>query len=395
LLCGANGGVLLGKEEVMFTSAIRHHDKQSTDRAIHRAFAQLRARPRVRLAFARLLTVASDRSDLLRTRPDAHDRHASVDALRNLAAFNRAFQGVPERWGGADGHRIGVIASLARHLLGRYPTPYFLGSVWLGDDGAADRERRWWFVRHARGVPFRRVGVPMPLTRRMEHHFLRSPDHMPVLQALRRAEVLGLGGRLSLANAIAATRLGRTLDDPARWRATIELLVANVRDLDLDRLPRLVDYLAAFGDEPPRAPVAALLDASERWHARPPAGRIAWRKSRWPDFAWEPGTHGLGCDERWQLVELLDSRQLAAEGQAMSHCVATYARRCCFGRSTIWSLRREHAGETSSMLTIEIDPKGRVIVQIRGPHNDRRITPAHALLRAWAASERIAIMRDA
>jgi len=378
----------------MSTLVLRRHDKQSIDRAIGRAYARLRAQPRVRRTFARLLEVVHERSALLRTRTEADGHHVSIDALCNLAIFWREHERAPQGWTGAHGHVVGVIGSLARHLFGGYPTPHFLGSVWLGSNASLDREQRWWFVRHTRGLPFRRVGLPMVMTRAMEHHFLRSPDHLPVLHALRRAEVLGLGGRAALANAIASTPLGRTLDRAEYWRAVIERLVACASELELARLPQLIDYLATF-DELPRQPIAELLAASERLRGTAIAGRLAWRRSRWHDQVWPAGLDGLAFDERWSIVELLDSRELAAEGRAMAHCVGSYAWRCHAGRSSIWSLRREADGRIASMLTIEVDPRSRTIVQIRGPANERRITAGHALLRAWAAREELTIASSA
>jgi hypothetical protein len=64
-------------------------------------------------------------------------------------------------------------------------------------------------------------------------------------------------------------------------------------------------------------------------------------------------------------VELLDSAGLHGDGRAMHHCVYTYANRCRRGETTIWSLRLRAGGEEKRMVTIEVDPHRRAIIQAR------------------------------
>ena len=402
----------------MATQFFHRHTRVCLDAAVRRALDSLAPRPAVRRAFARLLTVVHARSDLLRVPPDRDGAFPHVDALVNLARFHRDALAGAYDWEGACGHPRPVVHSLAGHLLGRYPTPRFLGSVWFGGNSMAERLRRGWFVQHARGRRFRTLSLPLAMTRRMEHAFLHSPDHLDVDRALRRAEVLGLGGSPELANAVIATRLGRSFEHGAAWRQAIAWLVRWSDDLDLAQVGPIIDYLQAVRHEPTRVrtpggpsfrgplqPDLSLTGRSLDSLWRDVTARLAmigvpgdrpklsWSKSRWNDLV----VGGKGASGRariqWRLVELLDSNQLREEGISMRHCVATYAQRCAGGASTIWSLRRHRIDEYGAddrgwpTLTIEVEPRTATIVQLGG----RRVSGERlAILRAWAARERLA-----
>ena len=75
---------------------------------------------------------------------------------------------------------------------------------------------------------------------------------------------------------------------------------------------------------------------AEEREARRVEEREARRKARLePVFArWDRSAIGEfrsldDAGQTWTVRELLDSDELAAEGRAMSHCVATYTARCC------------------------------------------------------------------
>lgn len=404
----------------MATQFFRRHTRKCLDAAVRRALDSLAPRPAVRGAFARLLTVVHARSDLLRAPPDRDGAFPHLDALVNLARFHRDVLAGAYDWH-ACGHPLLVIHSLAGHLLGRYPTPRFLGSVWFGGNSAAERLRRGWFVQHARGRRFRTLSLPLAMTRRMEHAFLHSPDHLDVNRALRRAEVLGLGGSPQLANAVIATRLGRSFEHGAAWREAIAWLVRWSDDLDLAQVGPIIDYLQAMRHEPTRVrtpggptfrgplqpdlslrgrsldslwrDVTARLEMIGKPGDRP---KLSWRKSRWNELVVGGRVASGRARMQWRLVELLDSNQLRHEGISMRHCVATYAQRCAGGASTIWSLRRHRIDEYGTddhgwpALTIEVSPRTATIVNLRGRCNRRASGEPLAVVRAWAARERLA-----
>jgi hypothetical protein len=381
----------------MATESLHRHIRRCVDAATSRVFHQLRQRHHWRDAFSRLLIVAHERSDLMRRRPPA-----SIEALTAIAQVERAWLREPEDWAGARGHPLAVVHSLAEHVFGPYPTPRFLASAWFGGTTQAALQRRQWVIAHGRGKRFRDLDLPIAMTRRIEHVFLKTPDHVPLDQALRRAEIVGLGGSPALAEALWATRLARSFDDAAHWRRAIEWFVRVEDELDLAQCGPIVDYLHAMrGRELPRGrTVASMMREVTSWHAmlaasKAPSSRLSWPASRWAPLRLPiERARDDGDDDRrveWHLVELLDSGQLAGEGRAMHHCVATYARRCFQGGTAIWSLRQVAADGTSrtSFLTIEVETRTGTIVQLKGPSNSRASGRPLSVVRMWAARERL------
>jgi hypothetical protein len=383
------------QELVMSTDTFRRHTRACVDAATRIAFASLPKISSRRSLFERLLSIARQRSDLMGTPPTAKGEVVQVSTLRAFVDFESDLVRDPESWSGANGHPLRVVDSLASHLFGRYPTPRFLASAWFGERTSARIARHRWFVAHARGQRFRSLDLPIAMTRRMEDVFLRTPDHFSIDHALRRAEVIGLGGTQALADAVLSTRLAEHFDNADRWRDVLAWLVRCSDSVDLAQLSPLVDYLHAnlhliclrgrtF------ASVMRLVRDWHGWLAHERAPLVRWRRSRWNDMVIpiEPRPDERRRSE-WTIIELVDSRELANEGRRMHHCVSTYAHRCAAGLSSIWSLRRRWCddGTVHPMLTIEVRPDTRTIVQLRTYANGRPMRWQLDLVRQWAARE--------
>jgi hypothetical protein len=382
----------------MGTDTFRRHARARVDAATHRAFASLSDNSTRFVLFDRLLHVVRQRSDLIRRAPAWR---GEIEALLNIVAFDRDLVRDPDSWPGATGHPLRVIDSLAQHLFARYPMPRFLASAWFGSRDADRVARRRWFVAHARGQRFRSLDLPFAMTRRMEDIFLHTPDHLAIDAALRRAEVLALGGSPALAIVVLATRLAAHFDDADRWRIALAWLARCGDTVELAQVFPLVDYLHAnlrAIDLRGRtfASVMRLVADWHGWLARERAPLLRWRRSPWNEMI--VPIESKSDDERrseWTIVELLDSRELASEGRRLRHCVATYARSCAVGMSSIWSLRRRWRddGVTQSFLTIEVQPRTKNIVQLRTRANGLPQRWQVELVRAWAAREGLYFQR--
>lgn len=379
----------------MGTDTFRRHTRACVDAAIHRVFATLGVRPHRSSFFERLLAAARERSDLMSTPPARDGAVVQVQALRNLVWFEPASVRAPEDWPGATGHPLRVVHSLASHLFGAYPTPRFLASVWFGRSTTADTERRRWYVALARGQSVRSLSLPVALTRRMAHEWMQTPDHVGFDHALRRAEVLGLGGTAQLAASLNETRFGRCFDDGDRWRMALQWLVGCGDAVELVQVGPVVDYLAAHLHTVSLRgrSFASVMRLVAAWHAqlRWQRGRLlVWPRSRWQELRdVDETTRHESRRAEWSIVELTDSRALVAEGRAMRHCVASYARSCMSGHSSIWSLRHRWLDQdvARSILTIEVRPICRAIVQLRGTGNSRASGWPLELVRRWAFRE--------
>lgn len=370
----------------MATDGFRRRTRASVDVALHRIYQSLSCHPRA--ALTRLLAVVRARSDLMHHAPARDGELVQVTALANLARFKRAFIREPEGWAGASGHPLAVVHSLASHLFGAYPVPRFLASVFFGTDDARIRA----VIAHARGQSFRRLALPIAFTRQMEHHFLHMPDHVSFDRAMRRAEVLGLGGSAALAHVVSTSMLGRRFADGEAWRKVLAWLVRCGDDVDRTQIDPFFDYIAAHlhAVRLRGRTFASAMRLVADWHAQLALQRciaFAWPRSCWREMALT--VPGKVRDAEWTIVELLDTRALIEEGRALRHCVATYAQDCRFGRSRIFSLRHRWCDDdhVRSVLTIEVWPRSRMIVQVRGTANSRPVDDHMSLVRRWAARE--------
>ena len=88
------------------------------------------------------------------------------------------------------------------------------------------------------------------------------------------------------------------------------------------------------------------------------------------------------------IRELLDSDELAAE-KAMGHCVATCTERCAKGLATSWPLGVEEAGARRRVLTIEVCPRAKQVVQAKMKANDDPDEGARSLVEQWARQQGI------
>lgn len=398
--------------------SLHQHARRRLDAVVREGFDALKYYPDARAAYARLLSVARARSDLLRPSARGHRDAAVVRALVVLARYRASWMSSPGLWRNTGEGLYGSLGSLASHLFGRYPAPPILVPVWLlPDDGVHATTLRWWFIEHVRGRPFRKVGgLSIPMTRKMEHLFLASPPHLSVTAALRRAEVLALGGSDELVRAVLASRLGRTLEDGAFWRPIVHWLVNHWDELMPEHVEEIIDGIHGIalaptvihtpGEpivEPPRCPdfsikgrtPTSLRREIERLRQLPhvTADGPQWPASSIPGMTWhEDGA----CPLTWDIVELRNAKALRIEGATLHHCVADYTSACWRGKSRIWSLRCR-AGEAAShpRYTIELDPKAGALVQIRGFANRLPGPRPMRVIQAWASQHGLRIARHA
>lgn len=395
--------------------------KAAIDRAIREALGTVAGRhPGARAAFERLLRHVR-RSDLLRPacgggRPGARGLGEAVAGLLALATHHEGWLRPVEAWVPAGENRLPQFASLARHLLAAYPVPAFMTSVWLKGPTAEARRQQGWFLHIGAGRNIRHADLPLPYTKKMAHHFLEAPDHFTVEAALRWGQVRGLGGSKALAHAIAASRLASSFEADDFWRTVVHFL-ANHPELDPAHVVPIVTYLHDQRFEPR----AQFDEAGGEVAWRPPQPNLSmkgrtpgallrqvadWQKERGlqgktPNLRWprcgigelrhaEPGVAGRGV-RVWTIRELLSSRALRAEGGAMHHCVAGYAGRCVTRRATIWSLAVEDRDGRRRVLTIEVDPATREVVQARRCCNEGPNPKDREILGLWAQREGLTV----
>lgn len=392
--------------------SVRYHKRQ-TDCAIRDAYVRLATDTAAVAKFHELLHCVRNRSARLLEAPVLNGHHPGVEALVNLSRFGSAHNRPVAEWSGTTSSWRLAVSSLAHHLVGKYEVPVFLSSSWYSaGDAVADKKRRW-FVAHSCGASFRSLNLPIAMTRKMEHIFLASHDHLAIEYAIRRAELLALGAPPEVVQAVLSTRLAADLSNGTFWRTVWTFLIANAGVIDPAQIGPMIDFIQAIRHErvametpdgmveldPPQPAfsikgrtVESMLRLMRDWHRSLGAGSagLAWTPSPIrPMLLEEPGQDVSDPPRRWQMMELTNSGQLRTEGAALRHCVASYADRCCRGTSRIWSLRFRRGEKVHHVLTIEVDPKRRAVVQARGWANRAASGKPLRLLQGWAARERL------
>lgn len=392
--------------------SVRYHKRQ-TDCAIRRAYARLAKDALSAAKFHELLGHVRNRAARLLEAPVLDGYHPGVEALVNLSRFRNEHVRPAAEWAGTTASWRLAVSSLACHLVSQHEVPVFLAASWYSTSDAYGEEMRGWFVAHSRGASFRSLNLPIVMTRKMERIFLASSDHLPIEHAIRRAELLALGAPSDFVDAVLSSRLATNLSDGMFWRTVWNFLVAHASTIHPTQIGPMIDFIQAIRHDritvetpdgmvrldPPQPgfsikgrTVQSMQRLMRDWHRSLGLGEGGFRwtpSSLQPMMVEEPSPDDSLLPRVWQLVELTSSAQLRSEGTALHHCVASYADRCLQGMSRIWSLRVHQGEKVRHVLTIEIDPKRRAVVQARGWGNRSASGKPLRVLQDWAVRQRL------
>ena len=270
--------------------------------------------------------------------------------LLNLAIRRRQWLRPLARWPVPSHDHRSQFASLANHLLAEYPVPEFMATAWLRDDHAGFAWRDL-FLHVGRGNNPRTGKTPVPLTRRMAHHFLHAPAHCSTEEAIRWGQITALGGTQQLADACVATQLGEHFRNDAFWLSVIRWFIAHptfdpgqvgpavdfIRHVKFERT-RIQGVYGEYEFPPPPQPgfsmtgrtPDALLRQMERWHATLHRNSTAAKANveTWPTC----GIRGLrrqtpirGIGAGWTIEELLSAGNLEREGcERVARCAIAF-----------------------------------------------------------------------
>lgn len=342
------------------------------------------------------------------------------DFARALTDAGQGFMGVlarePEAWRPMlktrDAARLRLAA--ARHLFALYPVPYALEEIWLDASGLDADEialRRRWYVVAARGRSLWKEEARTWLSRKEVHWFLNSPGDLGFDEAIWLAVARSYTGDLGAALRIARSKIARTPRAGfAFWREVARFFCVNAATIA--EIDDLCDYLAARREREPGyslngRTVASLQRQMAEWHrdleaiarieaARRRAFRAAggehegrWAGSPLDDWSWKPTAGEARVrKEQFAVMQLVTADELVAESRAVHHCVSSYAQKCISGQASIWSLRRDNAGNIKRLLTIELNRQHRA-VQVRGLGNRLANAEELQVLGRWAKARGI------
>lgn len=285
---------------------------------------------------------------------------------------------------------------LARHLFSKHAVPPILWQAWAGEPArGASADHRAWFVAVGLGASFHKSCSKGMLTRREAHLFLTCRHDLGIEQALRWAVARAAGAADGMALRICRGKLSSLPFDDF-WRAAARHFAAHV-PASVQECSDLCDYLEWRRREDPAFQVHGNGFTAESirarmlaWHrdlARAKAlGDARWEGSPMADWSQEIPRGDGEAPMHWSATQILGSKALAAEGNAMRHCVLSYKHACVSGRCSIWSFRCGWGPDPATherKLTIELDADGRV-AQARGLANRMPRPDEARAMRSWA-----------
>lgn len=332
---------------------------------------------------------------------------ALVTALRRVAEWHIYWIKKPSEWKCKSYNARRQFSSLVRHLFSKYYVPVFMDEAWLNPQNRYQE----WFIDIGGGQNIRKSsGIPVALTKMMAHHFLQAPNECTIVQAFRWGQVKGIGGSERLARAIMASRVGRQFGHDEFWQTVIQFFVNNDGMLDMNQIAPIIDYIqnqkfeegrifgaGGYQYVPPVQPnfsmkgrtVQALIAQTEAWH------KLLTKVKDHKKTVWEScGINGYekiegeGSSCRvFNITELTNTKQLKEEGNAMHHCVYSYAGSCACGRTAIYSMTMTNSSGSERMLTIEVIPQTRTIIQARKKYNAACSALDSRIMHGWATKE--------
>jgi hypothetical protein len=319
----------------------------------------------------------------------------------------------PEAWSAPDADPTTQFRSLVSHLFDRYPVPPFMMRAWFSDD-FYDRFHDWvinLYLHLAHGRSVRQFPLPdvYRLTKSAAVWFMQAPADLHPRDALRWAWIRSLGADDRLARLlIRHTLLGNTQWRQAAWEPTIRFLMAH-QPIDVDEMAAMIQFVEDQKFQPaehiwgpgagptPLQPDFTLhgrtlisirrhmvnwrADLLRRRDSLPSVMCTVWQPAPIGSFEYHDGVR------RWSIDELRTADELKREGAALQHCVAEYAWVCAGRKTSIWSMKVDRGDEPRRVLTIEVSPVSRTIVQAKGKRNAPPTHRVAEVLQRWIKQE--------
>lgn len=378
-----------------------------TTRDYDRAGYQPRLHRRAALRLIRHLE--SEQSKLLSLEPAGEYGLTWLETIATISAYHKHWLRPVEDWY-SGGYSVECqFRRLIKHLFARYDEiPACLECCWQMLNDHRGNRLRDLFLHLGKGKNVRHWSLPITYTKKMSHHFMHAPDNIPPVHAIRWGQVRGLGVKIPHAVEILKSRLGELFENEEFWLSFFRWL-ADHPDFDERFLRLAIDYvhyqrfvpqferdgrvvvgtpaqpnLSMHNRDPER-----LVELAQRWQRELAQGRSkkygAWEHAAIAPFAQaDAGSDSL--HRGWTIRQLMSSEDLIHEGRVMNHCVATYISDCMDGTSTIWTLEYHVGSKSRKLLTVEVDPRYREVIQVRGRSNREANDQEYQILENWARS---------
>jgi hypothetical protein len=358
-----------------------------------------------------------------------HEIGPDIPPVRTIETFNRKLK--------TDDHGR-IREAVALHLYGKYKVAPHLVSIWdrgvkapsagayfnvgynrwgqrVGGEAQPDIDfsgeelvlhKRWFAIAASGGSLFKQATKSF-MTKMETHWFLTCPIKASFREAVIYAIARNYTDNIGILTRVMKSKLNTlkgvgwlgSFEHPSAWREVIHFYVKE--ELDIKTMNDLFDFFAVrIGRNADTIRMStyslkgrtkvSILKQMQDWHYE--LARVKRMGNRnWDGIPIANETFTYEKEE-WSFTQLVTSKDLAAEGTAMHHCVYSYQQRCVQGLSSIWSVKKKnkHTGELQREITLEIDINGN-IVQIRRFANRAPTFEDMKVIKYWASKNMLRI----
>lgn len=331
-----------------------------------------------------------------------------MSAIKKMARYSDFWIRDPESWVRNSHNRQRQFNSLANHLFCKYKVSPFMNSCWFN----RNEKEISWYIEVGNGQNIRKCpDLPIPFTKKMAHILMNSPGNMTINEAMRRSQVLSLGGDSRISDALSGTLLHffHNRREEKFWETVIRWFIRHPM-IEKDQFGPILDYInnrkfetqmnvyveGVFFDryDPPepgftikdRDPTN-LMEQVEKWHNNlNNENKTGFRTSKWDSCGIEGFRRVEGKKESptiWKIEEILTGNRLRSEGKTMRHCIYSYVTYCLSGRTAVYSLTKENSGGIENILTISVDVANKRVTEARGKMNRIASQNEKRILQLW------------
>ena len=314
-----------------------------------------------------------------------------IMALMLLCKYQKNWLRPIEKWKPKGKQNYGRFLHLVAYLLTEYKAPAFLYHSFFHFHDHAHIPT---FIALANGSSMKSITLTLSLTKKMQYYFTQTPEGFRVKEAMRWAQVRGLGGDEWLAYQVAYSVLSRKgFSKEDFWLEFLRIVVKGGM-FCFDKFEEVYEYLSHKLRQVPSyslkgRTLASLIRHSEEWQKENKLMQsikhdsLSWERSKYDCFTMTEGDGMIATT--FELHELTSRKKLIEEGRLMRNCVATYAHACSKNITRIFSLRQYKAGiEDDRLATIEVDITSHRIVQAKYKFNKPISEKTKKMLSKWA-----------
>lgn len=289
------------------------------------------------------------------------------------------------------------LLDLARHLFVQYRVPKIMDQVW--HSSYKNNTHKLWYICLATGGSLYKSYLKEDFTKKELNFFLTCKRDITIDQAKVYAIARAYTNNEGTAFKLSMTRL-KERPFNLFWKNVIRFFSLDENaSASIKEINDLCDFIEAkrLETQDSQTPfsvfgsgytLASLTKKMIDWHyalrRAKNMGNHEWKGRAQDDQVITTSNPRNSHPDSWVFKQILTSKDLAAEGTAMHHCVVYYRKRCIDGDVSIWSVQFADAYNVPRRkLTIEVSRYGE-IRQIRGFAN-RKATPQEmSVVNRWA-----------